>query len=121
MNLEKDSSDEAKVLEKFLIWEALKSIIRDNIDYYGTDKSTAGLKLHSALLSIIDHLDEARPLIQEIDLFCKAYDYDEITPGNGYRSFIKVFDCAINHTTRIVKYIAESRSGLMFRKSTYTK
>lgn len=119
--MEEDSKDEAKALEKFLIWEALKSIICNNIDYYGTDKSTAGLKLHSAFSSIIDQLEEARPLIQEIELFCKAYDYDEITPGNGYRSFIKVFNCAINHTSRIVKYITENRSGLLFRKSAYTK
>lgn len=116
-----EKCDEAKRPEKFLVWEALQSIICNNIDYYKTDESTNGLKLHGAFLGIIDHLDEARPLIQEIELFCKDYDFDEHTPGNGYRSFVKVFDCAINHTLRIVKYVTESRSSLLFRKSTYTK
>lgn len=116
-----EKCDEAKTPEKFIIWEALKSIIFNNIDYYKADESTNGLKLHGALIGIIDQLEEGRPLIQEIELFCKAYDYDELTPGNGYRSFIKVFDCAINHTLRIVKYVTESRSSLLFRKSTYTK
>lgn len=116
-----EKGDEAKVPERFLVWEALKSIICNNIDYFKSDESINGLKLHGAFLGIIDQLEEARPLIQEIELFCKLYDYDEATPGNGYRSFIKVFECAINHTMRIVKYVTESRSGLLFRKSTYTK
>lgn len=116
-----EKCDEAKLPEQFLVWEALKSIIVNNIDYYSTDDSTNGLKLHGALLGIIDQIEEAQPLIQEIELFCKAYDFDENTPGNGYRSFIKIFDCAFNHTQKLVKYVAENRSSLLFRKTNYTK
>lgn len=116
-----EKCDEAKTSPKFIVWEALKSVIHNNIDYYKTDESTNGLKLHGAFLGIIDHLDEAQPLIQEIEILCKLYDFDENTPGNGYRSFVKVFDCAINHTLKIVKYVTESRASLLFRKSTYTK
>lgn len=113
--------DEAKAPEKFIVWEALKSIISNNIDYYKSDESMNGLKMHGACLGIIDYLDEAQPLIQEMELFCKAYDFDETTPGNGYRSFIKIYDCAINHTLKIAKYVTENRSSLLFRKNNYTK
>lgn len=116
-----EKSDEAKVPEKFVEWEALKSIVCNNIDYYKSDESMNGLKLHGAFLGIIDNLDEAQPLIQEIEFFCKSYDFDATTPGNGYRSFIKIFDCAINHTLKIVKYVTENRSSLLFRKNNYTK
>lgn len=116
-----EKGDEAKTPERFIMWEALKSIICNNIDYFKTDESANGLRMHGAFLGLIDHLDDARPLIQEIELFYKNYDYDEKTPGNGYRSFIKVFDCAINHTMKIVKYVTEGRSSLLFRKSSYTK
>lgn len=116
-----EKCDESKSPEKFIIWEALKSIIVNNIDYYKTDESTNGLKLHGAFLGIIDQMNEARPLIQEIELFCKAYDFDANTPGNGYRSFIKIADCAINHTRKIVKHVTENRSSLLFRKTNYTK
>ena len=116
-----EKSDEGKVPERFLLWEALESVVFNNIDYFKTDESTNGLKLHAALLCIIDHLEEARPLVQEIELFFKVYDYDEKTPGNGYRSFIKIFDCAINHTLKIVKYVTQNRSSLLFRKNNYTK
>lgn len=116
-----EKSDEDKAAERFIVWEALKSIIFNNIDYYKTDDSANGLKMHAALLGIIDLVDEARPLVVEIESICKLYDFDDATPGNGYRSFIKIFDSAINHTFKIVKYVTESRSSLLFRKNTYTK
>lgn len=116
-----EKRDEAETTENLVVWEALKSIICNNIDYYAKDESTNGLKLHAAFLGIIDQLEEARPLLDTIQLFCKDFDYDENTPGNGYRSFIKVFDAAINHTSKIVKHVTENRASLLFRKNNYTK
>lgn len=116
-----EKCDEAKTTERFIVWEALKSIICNNIDYYKSDESTNGLKIHGAFLGIIDYIDEGRPLVEEVEVICKQYDFDEVTPGNGYRSFIKIFDSAIHHTLKIVKYVTESRSSLLFRKNTYTK
>lgn len=116
-----EKNDDDKKAERFIVWEALKSIIFNNIDYYKSDDSTNGLKIHGALLGIIDCIDEARPLIVEVESICKIYDFDDVTPGNGYRTFIKIFDSGINHTLKIVKYVTESRSSLLFRKNTYTK
>jgi len=107
--------------EKFIMWEALKSIVCNNIDFYKADASTNGMKLNGAFIGIIDQLEEARPLVAEVESFCKLYDYDELTTGNGYRSFVKVFDAAIQHTLKIVKYVTENRSSLLFRKNSYTK
>lgn len=119
--MEKRDEDKSACENNFYVWEALKSIIHNNIDYFKSDDSTNGLKLHSALLGIIDQLDEAKPLYQEVESFCCLYDFDEKLKGNGYRSFLKIFDSAINHTMKIVKYVTENRSGLLFRKNAYTK
>lgn len=116
-----EKCDETKAPERFILWEALQSLVCNNVDYFKTDESTNGLKLHVAFLGIIDHLEEARPLVQQIEMFFKVYDFDEKTPGNGYRSFIKLFDCAISHTLKIVKYVTQNRSSLLFRKNNYTK
>lgn len=116
-----EKCDEGKVPERFIVWEALQAVVNNNIDYFKRDESTNGLKLHGAFLGIIDHLEVARPLVQEIEMFYKMYDFDEKTPGNGYRSSIKLFDCAINHTLKIVKYVTQKRSTLLFRKNNYTK
>jgi hormone-sensitive lipase len=116
-----EKGDGDKTVERFIVWEALKSIILNNIDYYKSDESNNGIKIHGAFLGIIDSIDEGRPLIVEIESFYKLYDFDDVTPGNGYRSFIKIFESAINHTLKIVKYVTESRSKILFRKTTYTK
>lgn len=116
-----EKCDGVKTPEKFIMWEALKTLIENNINYFASDDSTNGLKISAAFVGIIDHLQEAQPLLEEIELFCKLYDFDENTPGNGYRSFIKVFDSAINHTSTLVKYVMQNRSSLLFRKTNYTK
>jgi Hormone-sensitive lipase (HSL) N-terminus len=104
-----------------IIWEALKSIVCNNMDYYEHDDSTNGLKLHNALIGIVDQIDQIRPLYRKIQSFCKDYDLDETTKANGYRSFLKVYDSAINHTMKILNYITKNRSSLIFRKNAYTK
>jgi hypothetical protein len=119
--MEKHDDDKRGCEENFLKWDALKSIICNNIDYYKKDESTNGLKLHGALVGIIDQLDEARPLYIEIESFAPKFDLDEHTKGNGYRSFLKVFDAGINHTFKILKYVTENRSSVFYRKNTYTK
>ena len=114
--------DENSVCENnFVMYEALKSIIFNNIDFFKNDESTNGLKLHGAFLGIIDLIDEAQPLYKEVEGFCKIYDFDERLKANGYRSFLKIFDSAINHTLKILKYVTENRSSLLFRKNAYTK
>lgn len=118
---ESKASSDSSMLSKFLAWDALESIVVNNIDYYQHDESECGLKIRAALLSIIDQLNLARPLICQIEDFCVAYDFDAATPGNGYRSFVKVMDAAIEHTHNIVKYVAEARSSFLFRKTTYMK
>lgn len=113
-----EKRDDSASENNFYIWEALKSIIHNNIDYFKSDETP---QIHEALLGIIDQINEARPLYEEVESFCKLYDYDEKHKGNGYRSFLKIFDSAINHTLKILKYVTENRSGLLFRKSSYTK
>jgi hormone-sensitive lipase len=119
--MEKRDEDEEKQPEGFHVWEALKSIIENNIEYYKSDDSINGLKIHGALLGIIDHLDEARQHYRDVESFCKLYDFDENTKGNGYRSFLKILNMAINHIFKTLKYVTENRSGLLFRKNAYTK
>lgn len=113
--------DEDKPIDIFITWDAIKSIVSNNIDYYKSDDSINGLKLHGALLSITNHIDGVSSLYCEIKSFCSKYDLDDNTQANGYRSFLKIFDSAINHTFKILKYITENRSGLLFRKTAYTK
>lgn len=109
--------------EMFLTWESLKSIIDNNIDFLKCDEfsTSSSLKLHDALLGISNQSNQARILYEEIESFCKKYDVDENIQANGYRSFLKIFDSAINHVFKTLKYYTENRSKLFFRRSHYIK
>jgi len=106
--------------ENFLTWESVKSLIDNNIDFLKSDESSS-LKLHDAFLGITNQLNEARILYEEIESFCKTYDVDENIQANGYRSFLKIFDSAINHVFKTLKYYTENRSKLFFRRNHYIK
>lgn len=107
--------------EKFLTWESLKCCLSNNIDYLKCEKSNS-LKLHGALLErIIHQIDEAKILYKEIESFSKEYDVDENLQANGYRSFLKIFDSAINHVSKTLQYFTENRSRILFRKNHYIK
>jgi hormone-sensitive lipase len=105
----------------FFLIDALKEICYNNVDYFKEDESTQGLRLHGAFVGIIDHLDTAKPLVSEIEEFAGEYDFDEVTKGNGYRSFLLVFDSAVQHTLKLSKYVTENRSSILFRKNIYMK
>lgn len=122
LNLEKSENENSESSRtENAILDALKSICTNNLIYFQSDESESGLRIHGAFVGLIDHIDFAKPLIAEIEQFAGEYDFDEATPGNGYRSFLYVFNSALNHTLKVSKYVTENRGSLLFRKNIYMK
>lgn len=107
--------------EKYLIIDDLIKMSMSNVEFYSDDQSSMGLKLNGIFTKLIEKLEKSVPVIKEIESFAGLYDFDENTPGNGYRSFVFIFDAAVKHTEKIAVYITENRGSLMFRKSVYMK
>lgn len=105
----------------FVLYDALADICQNNIKYFECDESEIGQRFLCAFHGIIDHLIIARQFVAKIIGFVHEYDFDELTPANGYRSFVKAVQSCINHTVKISKYIAQNRSYLLFRKNMYMK
>ncbi|XP_055695984.1 hormone-sensitive lipase-like isoform X2 [Lutzomyia longipalpis] len=103
------------------MFDALKDLCVNNINFFKHDDSEMGLRLHGAFLALVDHIDKARPLVDQISEFAHEYDFDINTPGNGYRSFIKVIDCCIMHSIKTCRTVLEGRTSILFRKTLYTK
>uniref|UniRef100_A0A1B0CEX7 BHLH domain-containing protein n=2 Tax=Lutzomyia longipalpis TaxID=7200 RepID=A0A1B0CEX7_LUTLO len=103
------------------MFDALKDLCVNNINFFKHDDSEMGLRLHGAFLAPVDHIDKARPLVDQISEFAHEYDFDINTPGNGYRSFIKVIDCCIMHSIKTCRTVLEGRTSILFRKTLYTK
>lgn len=104
-----------------LLFHVLRELCTNNIEYFSKDDSLNGAKLHSSFQALVLHIELAKKRVAEIQLFAHEYDFDEHTPGNGYRSFIVVVDCCIKHSIKLCRNILENRSSLLFRKSMYFK
>lgn len=105
----------------FAMYDALDDICRNNIKYFECDDTEMGQRFSCAFRGIIDHTTVARKYVSEIVAIMHEYDFDESTPANGYRSYVKAMQACINHCVKICKYIAQNRSYLLFRKTMYMK
>lgn len=105
----------------FAMYDALADICQNNIKYFECDDTEMGQRFLCAFRGIVDHTAIARRYVTEISAFMHEYDFDESTPANGYRSYVKAMQACINHCVKICKYIAQNRSYLLFRKTMYMK
>lgn len=99
----------------------LIKLCNDNQEYFNKDTSENGSKLHSNFAKIVEIVEKSTKILNEIESFAAEYDFDENTPGNGYRSFIFIFKAAVKHTENACKYIVENRGKFLFRKSVNAK
>ncbi|KAI6239120.1 hypothetical protein M3Y99_00615300 [Aphelenchoides fujianensis] len=60
-------------------------------------------------------------LLIKIQEAAKRCDYDEKTPGNGFRSLVCVCDQVILHLISVLKKCSDTRGGLLFRSTTVCK
>ncbi|XP_014472103.1 PREDICTED: hormone-sensitive lipase isoform X2 [Dinoponera quadriceps] len=100
-----------------LQWGALREICCANVDYFASHQDANSVRIKAALLAILDHLDQLRPLYREVAKFAVHFDYDEENPGNGYRSFLSLIDKAILHCNVICQEIFRQKNSILSRKS----
>lgn len=105
----------------FAMYDALADICQNNIKYFECDDTEMGQRFLCAFRGIVDHTTIARNYVTKIVAIMHEYDFDESTPANGYRSYVKAMQACINHCVKICKYIAQNRSYLLFRKTMYMK
>lgn len=105
----------------FASFDALRDMSNDNAKFYESEDNECGQRYHGAITGIIDHIEVARKLVDEIQSFVHEYDFDEHTLGNGYRSFVKATKLCVEHSVRVSKHILQNRTFIWFRKSMYMK
>lgn len=101
--------------------ELLKKLCLENAECFTKDSSENGQRLYISLLSIRDTVEQIWPTVTRLRDVASKYDFDENTPGNGFRSFIGVFDSAINYAIELNKKVAAKKDGLIFIKNFVAK
>ncbi|XP_012533531.1 hormone-sensitive lipase isoform X2 [Monomorium pharaonis] len=104
-----------------LQWGALREMCRANVEYFAAHQDKNGVRIKAALLAILDYLTELQPLYREIARFAPHFDFDEDTPGNGYRSFLSLVDKCIMYSGLVCRQMYHQKDSVFFRKSYYMK
>lgn len=103
------------------LWRVLHELASLNRDFFSKHLDENGLRIHAAHIVILDNYNELRELYKEISDIAPQFDFDEITPGNGYRSFLKLVDQCLLHTGGVCRHIFSYKDSVLFRKSNYMR
>ncbi|KAH0533776.1 hormone-sensitive lipase isoform X1 [Cotesia glomerata] len=103
------------------LWRVLHELACLNRNFFSKHLDENGLRIHAAHIVILDNYNEFRELYKEISDIAPQFDFDEITPGNGYRSFLKLVDQCLLHTGGVCRHIFSYKDSVLFRKSNYMR
>ncbi|KZC05122.1 PREDICTED: hormone-sensitive lipase [Dufourea novaeangliae] len=104
-----------------LKWGALRELCHANTEYFMSHQDENGIRIRAAHLAILDHLEQLQPLYEDISIFAPKFDFDDIVPGNGYRSFLVLIDKSIIHSRAICHQIYCQKDSIFFRKSNHMR
>lgn len=101
--------------------ELLKKLCVENAECFVTDSSENGQRMYISLLAIKDRIEEIWPTVTNVRELVPKYDFDENTSGNGFRSFVIVFDSAVDYAIELNKKIAAKKDSILFIKNYVAK
>jgi hormone-sensitive lipase len=105
----------------YAMYQVLKDLCMNNAQFFQQDESENGQRLHAGFLALIDQVNIITPMVDEVRKVAPKFDFDENTPGNGYRSFVSVVDVCVQHGVKLSRVVCDSRESFLFRKSFYMR
>ncbi|XP_051992583.1 lipase, hormone-sensitive a isoform X2 [Xyrauchen texanus] len=101
------------------VFAVLQSVCSDVISaLYGSVSSSHGdntNRLLGVMRLIQEHGRAVEPLVTGFTAVYHHFDFDAQTPGNGYRTLVKVVHSCVNYIIQKALYIASNYSGAFFR------
>lgn len=99
----------------------LLKVAKENFDHFSANESAAGLRFRAIFKEIVEVVTKDEPVVEQIKTFAPSYDFDESSPGNGYRGFVFVYDAAVAKTLQLSVDIQTKRESFFFRSKFYEK
>ncbi|XP_031151630.1 lipase, hormone-sensitive a [Sander lucioperca] len=110
-----DASD----MEYKVVFAALKKVCEDNIAVLGGPSDlpygAVAKRLVTCMRQIQEHCRALEPVVASFTAVFHHYDFDAQTPGNGYRTLVKVLLSCLLHIIHKGRYIASNYNGAFFR------
>lgn len=101
--------------------DELHRLAIENLEFFRKLPVESGSKFYECFSSLIRNVELILPVIKKVEKIAVDYDFDDITPGNGFHSFVDVSLVAARKVTEICKNIQGSREKFYFRQSHYEK
>uniref|UniRef100_A0AAX7TPQ7 Hormone-sensitive lipase n=1 Tax=Astatotilapia calliptera TaxID=8154 RepID=A0AAX7TPQ7_ASTCA len=102
-----------------VVFATLEKVCQDNISVFcGPSRlphGTAVERLVTCVKQIQEHGRALEPVVTSFTAVYHHYDFDAQTPGNGYRTLVKVLEACLLHIIHKARYIASSYSNPFFR------
>lgn len=102
-------------------WDTLRKLCHASVEYFTSHQNEKNMELKDVLGVILRLLDELQSLYDEIAKFASHFDFDEKTPGNGYRSYLTIVDKCITYSEKTCRKMYRQRNSMFFRRSHHTK
>ena len=99
----------------------LVQIALENLGFYKKAKNRKFGEFCKAFEALINAVAKLHLLVKDIEGFAPDYDFDKMSPGNGYRSFIDVYDLAVKRTVKLCVCVKKNRESIFFRRNFYEK
>lgn len=93
--------------------------IDNNINYFDNSEKFRTLFLSLCQLKLV--IEKCVKAMEKIREFASEYDFDDDSPGNGYRSFINISDSAFKQALKICKGMIRNRKKLLFNADNNAK
>ncbi|KAJ8687129.1 hypothetical protein QAD02_022923 [Eretmocerus hayati] len=102
-------------------WGALRELCSSNLEHFSTHQDENSSKIKSALTLVLDTLETLKSDYEELSRIAPLFDFDENTPGNGYRSFLLLVDKAIELLASACQELHSQKNSVLFRKTYHMK
>ncbi|VDK70103.1 unnamed protein product [Onchocerca ochengi] len=110
-------------VQRSAVFALLAELADDNRRFFKNTTSwiTYGSRLEKNCLAITTLALPLEEVVKKLQDLAPQYDYDKLTPGNGFRSLVCICDTTVLHLISVLRSCIEYRQTMMFRASYYCK
>ncbi|GMT07176.1 hypothetical protein PENTCL1PPCAC_29350, partial [Pristionchus entomophagus] len=110
-------------VDRHAIFRLVAELSKDNADHFCKCPTWTGYgsRIIECCTEIKDAMPKLEDVVSQLQEVAPRYDFDEKTPGNGYRSLVCIADTVLLHLVSLLKLCVEQRTQIMFRITHYCK
>lgn len=100
--------------------KSVYSFATENAKFFEKIESSSGQALYEGFQLLAKQCLQATPLLEKIKEEAPKYDLDADTPGNGYRSYLTIFNSFFKNCHSLCKSVKAERNSIIFHLTVHS-